>query len=92
MTPEEREAWQLKVQQYDADADVIQKDLGDWAYEYVLGHFDRALSIRGEDYELVVDDEGMCEDPMQVKRVKDGALFRIDVDVSVWPDREAMKP
>lgn len=92
MTPEEREAWQLKVHQYDADAGVVQKMLGEWTCEYVMDSFDRALSIRGEAYELVVDDEGRCEDPMQVKRVKDGALFRIDVDVSVWPDREAMKP
>lgn len=78
--------------QAEGDAREVQKDLSAWAYEYVMGHFDRHMSIRGVEYELVVDDEGMCEDPMQVKRVKDGALFRVDVSVSVWPDREAMKP
>jgi hypothetical protein len=57
-----------------------------------MDYFDRWLAIDGENYQLVVDDEGMCEEPMQVKRESDGALFRVDVDVSVWPDREAMKP
>jgi hypothetical protein len=72
-------------------ASRIQGALADWAYEYVMDRFDRGLSVRGEDFELVVDDNGVSQYPMRIMRFKDGVIFRVNVYVGVWPEVQTMR-
>lgn len=72
-------------------ASQLQDVLGDWAYEYVMNKFFYGLNVTGEEFDLVVDDYGRSQDPMQVRRIKDGVIFRVDVDVQVWPEVQTMR-